>query len=82
MISKGDPSEKTYIAMKVKESAYRNLLKLKNDLSSKIGRSVSFSDIIGVLIEAWNLLPDEDKLTLVEALRERKLGKVLGRVPA
>jgi len=72
---RGNGREKRYVSLDIKEQAYQQLLRVKTGISQEVGRTAFFSDVIELLVEAWKLLPDEDRQEILENYRRRRLGK-------
>jgi len=69
-----------WTSLRVRKETYDRLLAVAHSLEERIKHRVFFWELIEALLDAWDLLPDEDKEEIIKTLAERKLGKVVGEV--
>ena len=69
-----------WTSLRVRKETYDRLLTLAHSVEDKIKQRVFFWELLEVLMDAWDILPDEEKEEIIETLAKRKVGKVVGEV--
>ncbi len=67
--------QKEFESISIKRHVFIDLSRIRSEITEAVGKTAFWSDVISLLIEAWRLLPDEEREEIIANYRRRRLGK-------